>query len=86
MDAINAFNDKVNERVTGEVTVKLFKGNTTIVAVTSPFALDYVSFNDHEGYDLNVNISAGFIEVHSLQMKLANQIGKTKKHRTESLT
>ncbi|KKR11024.1 MAG: Argininosuccinate synthase [Candidatus Woesebacteria bacterium GW2011_GWA1_39_21] len=79
MTAINAFNDKVNEKATGEVTIKLFKGNTTVVAVTSPFALDYVSFNKNEGYDLNVNISAGFIEVHSLQMKLAKQIERKMK-------
>ncbi len=76
MDAINAFNDKVNEKVTGEVAVRLFKGNATVVALKSPFALEHVSFNNKEGYDLNVNASAGFIEIYSLQMKLANQIKK----------
>ncbi|RJQ35921.1 argininosuccinate synthase [Candidatus Microgenomates bacterium] len=80
MDAINAFNDFVNEKVTGEVKIKLFKGQTTVVGVSSPFALDYVSFNNAEGYDFNVNSSAGFIEIYSLQMKLANQIkNKVKK-------
>lgn len=79
MEAINAFNDQVNEKVTGEVTVKLFKGNTTVVAVKSPFALDFVSFNNAEGYEFNVNAAAGFIETYSLQMKLANQVGKEKK-------
>ena len=74
MDAINAFNDEVNKKVTGEVTVKFFKGNTTVVAIESPYALDYASFNVKEGYDFNTNASAGFIEVHSLQMKLANQV------------
>lgn len=76
MDAINAFNDKVNEKVTGEVTIKLFKGNTTVVTVNSLYALDFVSFNNTEGYDFNVNISSGFIEIYSLQMKLASKIGK----------
>lgn len=74
MQAINAFNDFVNEKVTGEVTVKLFKGSTTVVAMKSPFGLDHVSFTNVEGYDFNVNASAGFIEIYSLQMKLANQI------------
>lgn len=78
MEAINAFNDKINEKVTGEVTVKLFKGNTTVVAVSSPFALEHASFNNKEGYGLNVNASAGFIEIYSLQMKLASQLGKKK--------
>lgn len=78
MEAINVFNNAVNEKVTGEVTVKLFKGNTTVVAVKSPYALEYASFNNLEGYQFNVNASAGFIEIYSLQMKLANQIGKRK--------
>ncbi|RJR16203.1 argininosuccinate synthase [Candidatus Microgenomates bacterium] len=76
MSAINAFNDSVNEKVTGEVTIKLFKGNTTVVALTSPYALDHASFNNQEGYGLNVNASAGFIEIYSLQMKLAHQVGE----------
>lgn len=79
MEAINAFNDQVNEKVTGEVVIRLLKGNTTVVSIKSPNALDYASFNNAEGYNYNVNASAGFIEVYSLQMKLANQI-KSKKH------
>ncbi|MCL4416704.1 MAG: argininosuccinate synthase [Actinobacteria bacterium] len=77
MEAINAFNNEVNEKVTGEVTIKLFKGNATVVAIKSPFALDFVSFNNSEGYEFNVNASAGFIETYSLQMKLANQVEKS---------
>ncbi len=76
MQAINAFNNEVNENVSGEVTIKLFKGNTTVVALKSPNALEHASFNNKEGYDLNVNASAGFIELYTLQMKLANQIKK----------
>lgn len=74
MESINAFNDKVNEKVTGEVTIRLFKGNTTVVAIKSPYALEHASFNNKEGYGLNVNAAAGFIEIYSLQMKLANQL------------
>jgi len=74
MKAINAFNDEINEKVTGEVTIRLFKGVATVVALESPHALDHVSFNDGEGYALNVNASAGFTEIYSLQMRLANQV------------
>lgn len=74
MQAMNVFNDFVNEKVTGEVTIKLYKGQATVVALTSPYALDYVSFNNNEGYTFNTNCSASFIEIYSLQMKLANQI------------
>lgn len=76
MEAINAFNDKVNERVTGEVTIRLYKGNTTVVAMKSPYALDHASFNNDQGHDLNVNAAAGFTEIYSLQMRLAHKLKK----------
>jgi len=79
MDNINAFNDSVNENVSGEVTVRLFKGNATVVAVKSPHALAFVSFNNAEGYNFNVNASAGFIELYSLQMKIANELKRKNK-------
>jgi argininosuccinate synthase len=71
MKAINAFNDQVNEKVTGEVTINLYKGKADIVSFNSPFGLSHTSFNDGEGYNFNVNASAGFTEIYSLQMKLA---------------
>lgn len=80
MDAINAFNDSVNERVSGEVTISLYKGNTTVVALTSPYALSYTSFNNSEGYNFNVNNSAGFTEIYTLQMRLAKEIDDLKKY------
>jgi argininosuccinate synthase len=73
MKAINAFNDQVNEKVTGEVTVKLYKGSAKPVAMKSKYGLDHTSFNNAEGYGFNVNASAGFTEIYTLQMKLANQ-------------
>jgi argininosuccinate synthase len=76
MSAINAFNDWVNQKVSGVVTVKLYKGMATVVAMTSPYAMHHASFTTSGGYKYNVNASAGFIEVYSLQMKLANQISQ----------
>ncbi len=73
MDAINAFNEEVNKRVTGDVTLRLFKGRADVVALTSPFGLEYASFTSTGGYDFNVNASAAFTEIHSLQMRLAAQ-------------
>lgn len=74
MQAINAFNEFVNKKVTGEVTVKLYKGSVAVVAMQSPFGLSHTSFNNNEGYSFNVNASAGFIEIYSLQMRLASSI------------
>ncbi len=78
MQAINAFNDQVNEKVTGEVTVKMYKGTAKAVAMKSPYGLGHTSFTKSGGYGFNVNASAGFIEIYSLQMKLANQQTKNK--------
>ena len=74
MSAIKKFNGKVNEKVSGEVPVKLFKGQSTVVALKSSYALDYASFDSSQGYTFNTNCSAGFIEIYSLQMRLANQV------------
>lgn len=71
MEGLNAFNDKINEIVEGVVTLKLFKGQVIPVAVDSKYGLANSSFNNNEGFDFNVNASAGFIELYTLQMKEA---------------
>lgn len=72
LDALNSFNDSVNEVVTGEVTLKLFKGKVDVVALASRFGLMHTSFNNNEGYNYNVNSSAAFIEIYTQQMKVAH--------------
>ncbi len=81
MDELNVFCDKVNEKVKGTVTLKLYKGNIDVVAIESPYALfDKKLVTFMKDYTFNQNASAGFIELWSMQMKLANQI----KNREES--
>lgn len=72
MADINAFNDKINEKVTGEVTIRLFKGNATVMAIVSPFGLHHASFN-RDGAEFNVQTSAPFIETFSMQSRLSAQ-------------
>ena len=75
LEAINAFNDKINEKVEGEVTIKLYKGSAEVVAITSPYALyDHNLATFMKDYTFNQNASPGFVEIFSLQMKLANQV------------
>ena len=74
MTELNAFEDKANEKVTGTVTMKLFKGQAEAVAVETPntvFDEKLATFmkDDH----FNQNASAGFIEHYTLQMKLAQR-------------
>ncbi len=73
MDDIRAFNDKINEKVDGKVTLRLFKGQATVVAMKSPHGLHHVSFDSGKATDFNVMTSAPFIEVYSMQMRLSQQ-------------
>lgn len=77
MSALNTFNDWVNQKVTGEVTLRLYKGKAEVVAMSSPYGLDHTSFTNTAGLGFNVNASAGFIEIYTLQMKLAHQKAAT---------
>lgn len=74
MDDLNAYEDKVNEKITGTVTVKLFKGFVEAVAVETPntvFDEKLATFMEDQSF--NQNASAGFIEHYTFQMKLAQR-------------
>jgi argininosuccinate synthase len=81
MNDLNAFVDKMNEKVSGLVKLRLYKGNVDVIAVESPNALyDSKLATFMKDYTFNQNASAGFIEIFSLQMKLAKQVeNKNKK-------
>ena len=77
---LDAFMDSANEFVTGEVTMKLFKGSATPVARTSPYALydeNLASFGESGG-DFSQNASPGFIELFSLQSRMAHRVRNRK--------
>ena len=77
MEDLNAFIDKVNEKVTGEVTVKLYKGKATVTAMSSPYSLldeNFATFMKN-GY-LNQNAAPGFIEMYNLSQKTAHKVYK----------
>ncbi|WP_298685612.1 argininosuccinate synthase [uncultured Methanomethylovorans sp.] len=67
---LNAFIDKTQERVTGTVTVKLYKGSVTLLARTSPYALyseDLVSFDTSS---IDQKDAEGFAKYHGFQARL----------------
>lgn len=79
MDDLNAYLDKVNDKITGSVTVKVFKGHAEAVAVETPntiFDEKLATFMDSNEL-FNQNASAGFIEHYTLQMKLAQRRRRT---------
>lgn len=67
-DALNAFIDKTQERVSGEVRVKLEKGCARVVARRSPYSL----LSKEVSFDVKTEQRAaeGFIFFHSLQQRI----------------
>ena len=66
-EAMDAFVDKTQETCTGDVKLKLYKGNIINAGVTSPFTLyskDFASFDEDDVYDQKD--SAGFINLFGL--------------------
>lgn len=77
MENLNAFIDKMNEKVCGTVKVKLYKGNAWVVAIESAnslFDADLATFNKSAAF--NQNASAGFIEIYNLPAKTAQAVRK----------
>ena len=71
-DALNAFMDKVNDRVTGWVKLKLYKGTASVVGRSSPYSLyDQKMTTYLTGETFNRQASTGFIELFGLQTKIA---------------
>jgi argininosuccinate synthase len=73
---LDAYMDSANEMVTGEVTLKLYKGSVTPVARRSQYALydqSLASFGESGG-DFSQHASPGFIELFTLQSRLAHRV------------
>jgi len=72
-DDLEEFIDKTQERVTGEVKLKLYKGSATIASRSSPFSLydsNLATYNIETTFDQTW--SSGFIEIWGLPTKVAN--------------
>ena len=70
-EMLQALIDKSQEFVTGEVTVKLYKGSAMVIARTSPYSLysmDLVTFEEGAvAYDHHD--AEGFIRLNGLRLK-----------------
>ena len=70
-EALSAFVDETQKTVTGEVKLKLYKGNIINAGVTSPYSLyneDIATFGEDDCYDQKD--SAGFINLFGLPIKV----------------
>ena len=70
-EALQAFVDKSQEKVSGVVRVKLYKGNISCVGRKSPFSLYDDNIASMEGVksDYNQDDATGFIRLQSLRLK-----------------
>lgn len=78
MDDLNAYINHVNQKVTGKVTLRLYKGIAEPVALETPntiFEEKLATFMSSTAF--NQNASPGFIELYTLQMRLAQRSEKT---------
>lgn len=79
-EAISAFVDKTQETVTGDVKLKLYKGNIINAGVTSPYTLydeEVATFDADEVYDQKD--SAGFINLFGLPIKVKAKLDAKRK-------
>ena len=70
-EALDAFVDKTQETVTGDVKLKLYKGNIINAGTTSPYSLydpEVATFDEDDVYDQAD--SAGFINLFGLPIKV----------------
>ncbi len=75
-EALSAFVDKTQQTVTGEVKLKLYKGNIILSSVTSPYSLyseEIATFDEDEVYDQTD--SKGFINLFGLPIKVRAKLG-----------
>ncbi|MEM3478609.1 MAG: argininosuccinate synthase, partial [Candidatus Bathyarchaeia archaeon] len=77
---LDAFINKTQERVKGEVRVKLFKGNALVVGRSSPYSLydiHLATYNIDTTFDQTS--SAGFIELWGLPTRVARALKRVRK-------
>jgi argininosuccinate synthase len=80
--AISAFFDKCQEGVSGDVRIKLFKGNCITVGRRSPFSLYNMELATYDtGDQFDHSASKGFIEIFGLPSMVIAAIEKLKKEK-----
>jgi argininosuccinate synthase len=73
---LDAYMNHVNERVTGKIGIKLYKGSARVVTRSSPNAVYDAALATFEtsGGLFSQQASPGFIELWSLQSRMAHRL------------
>jgi len=72
MEALQAFIDETQKKVTGTTRIKLYKGNCIVVGRKSPYSLyseDFATFEKDQVY--NQMDATGFIRLNALRLRIA---------------
>jgi argininosuccinate synthase len=77
-EALSAFVEKTQEKVTGTVKLKLYKGNMINAGVWSPYSLYSESIATFGKSDYNQKDAEGFINLYGLPIKIQAMIDKKK--------
>ena len=78
-EALQRLMDDIQEPVTGEVRLKLYKGSVTVIGRRSPNSLyrqDVVTFEEDHVYDQTD--ADGFIKLNALRLRIRNQLAAAK--------
>jgi argininosuccinate synthase len=84
-EALSAFVDKTQERVTGLVQVKLYKGTLRVMGRTSPYSLYDPALATYTAEDqFDHKASEGFIKIYGLPLKTYNRVTQKVKNERKS--
>ncbi|WP_179293851.1 argininosuccinate synthase [Candidatus Methanoperedens nitratireducens] len=67
---LNAFIDKTQERVSGNVKLRLYKGNAKVVARDSPYALYSADLSSFDSKTIDQKDAEGYCKYHGFQARL----------------
>ena len=77
-EALSAFVSKTQETVTGDVKLRIYKGNVTSAGITSPYSLysEAIATFDDDGGAYSQKDSEGFINLFGLPLKVKAMLDK----------
>ncbi|XP_010536637.1 PREDICTED: argininosuccinate synthase, chloroplastic-like [Tarenaya hassleriana] len=76
-ESMDAFMEKVTEKTTGSVTLKLYKGSVSVTGRRSPYSLYRQDISSFEGSEIyNQADAAGFIRLYGLPMRVRAMLEK----------
>jgi argininosuccinate synthase len=78
-ESLEAFIAKMQERVWGRVTMRLFKGSATVVARTSPWALYDEALASFDTRDFDQSEMSGAVKAHGMPARLYYQLKRQHK-------